>query len=88
MRTRSPVFFLVLALGGCLGLLVCAAVLGLGGYVLVNRESLFAFGGTARTNQIVYLGNDANIYVVDPKTKEKLALTKDGDGDTTATEAV
>src|SRR5919202_1795654 len=83
MKTRSPMFILGLALGGCLMLLVCAAVVGIGGYVLVNRGSLFASSAPAQTNKIVYLGNDANIYVIDPKSKQKVALTQDGDGDST-----
>ncbi len=82
MNNRSPLLLLSMALGGCLILLVCLAVIGLGGYFWVNHTSLFATTG-AVANRIAYLGNDLNIYIVDPKGGEPLALTKDGDGATT-----
>jgi TolB protein len=80
MKNRSPVFFLTAALGGCLVLLACAAAIGFGAYYLSLQGNLFAAFSPAVMNRIVYVGNDLNIYTVDPKGTQKTPLTKDADG--------
>jgi Tol biopolymer transport system component len=91
MRNYSRLFILSAALGGCLVLLACLATLGFAGYYVLSQGNPVAvlsqglpFAGFAPTalNRIVYVGNDANIYVVDPSGAHKTPLTKDGDGGT------
>ena len=84
MRNRSRLFIFSAALGGCLILLVCVIALGFAGYfVLSQGNPLAAFtSAPVAVNRIVYVGNDFNIYVVDPNGSQKTQLTKDGDGGT------
>lgn len=80
MNSRSRIYIFGAALGGCLLLLVCAAVLGVAGFVMLSGQNPLAVLAPPSVNRIAYVGNDANIYVIDPAGKTKIKLTKDGDG--------
>ncbi len=80
MKNRSPLFLLTAALGGCLVLLACAAAFGFGAYYLLSQGTLLGAVAPASVNRIVYVGNDLNIYTVDPKGAQNTPLTKDADG--------
>jgi TolB protein len=82
MNNRSPFFLFSVALGSCLVLLACFAALGFGAYYLVSQVNLLGILTPANVNRIVYVGNDLNIYTVDPKGAQRTQLTKDGDGGT------
>lgn len=82
MKNRSPVFLISVALGSCLVLLACLTALGFGVFYVVSQGNLLAILGPASLNRIVFVGNDLNIYTVDPKGAQKTQLTKDGDGGT------
>lgn len=83
MNNRSSILVFAIAFAGCLAVAVCAAV-GIGGYWLANNPaSVTGLMAPAVRNQIVYVGNDSNIYVADPDTGNKTALTQDaGDAHT------
>jgi Tol biopolymer transport system component len=80
MKNRSPLFLFSAALGSCLVLLACLTAIGFGAYYLVTQQDLFGRFVPASVNRIVYVGNDLNIYIIDPKGIQKTQLTKDGDG--------
>jgi TolB protein len=80
MKNRSPLFLFSVALGSCLVLLACLTAFGFGAFYLVTQGNLLGTAGPAAINRIVYVGNDLNIYTVDPKGALKTPLTKDGDG--------
>lgn len=77
MNTRSSVLVLGIALAACLAVALCAAV-GIGGFWFYNNAASFTnlVAPTVR-NQIVFVGNDTNIYVADPLTGATTALTHD-----------
>ncbi len=77
MNNRSMILVLAIAVAGCLAVAACAVV-GIGGFWFFNNAASVAnpFAPTTR-NQIVYVGNDSNIYVADPNTGNKIALTQD-----------
>lgn len=83
MKHRSSLLVFAIALAGCLGVAVCAAV-GIGGFwVANNSRSVTDLLAPAVRNQVVYVGNDSNIYIADPNTGIKTALTQDaGDAHT------
>lgn len=83
MKNRSPLFFLSAALGSCLVLLACMTALGFAAYYLSTQANLAALFAPSGVNRIVIIGNDANIYTIDPKGTNKTQLTKDADGGTT-----
>ena len=82
MKNRSPLFMVSAALGSCLILLACLTAFGFGAYFLVSQGNLLASLSPSTVDRIVYVGNDLNIYTVDPKGAHKTQLTKDGDGGT------
>lgn len=82
MRNRSPFFLFSVALGGCLVLIACLTAIGFAAYFVLSQGNLLAVLSPAAVNRIVYLGNDLNIYTVDPKGAQKTQLTKDADGGT------
>ncbi len=82
MKNRSRLFIFGAALSGCLVLLVCAAVVGLGGFLVLSNGNPIAALASSSNNRIVYLGNDGNVYVIDPGGQHKTQLTKDADGGT------
>lgn len=78
MSTRSPLLAFVAAFAACFALAVCGA-LGVGGYLFLSSNDVGAMlRAPTVLNQIVYVGNDANIYVTDPATGKKIALTQGG----------
>lgn len=78
MNTRTSILVLVAAMAGCTIVALCAA-LGIGGYSLYTRNASLAFpGASASVNQIVYVGNDNNIYIADAHSGNRTALTQDG----------
>jgi Tol biopolymer transport system component len=80
MRYRSPLFLFSVALGSCLVLIACLVAFGFGAFYLVSQGNLLWALGPANLNRIVYVGNDLNIYTVDPRGSQRTQLTKDGDG--------
>ncbi len=81
MRNRSRLFIFSAALGGCLILFACVVALGFAGYFVLSQGNPLAalISAPVTVNRIVYVGNDANIYLVDPTGTQKTQLTKDGD---------
>ncbi|MBI4675469.1 MAG: PD40 domain-containing protein [Chloroflexi bacterium] len=78
MNTCSSILVLGAALSVCLALALCGALF-VGGYVFFAENNVWAIlGASAAFNRIVYVGNDANIYVTDPSTGNQIALTQDG----------
>lgn len=80
MNNRSPALVLGLAIAACLALAVCGAVAAGGYFLLLNRNLLTALNVVApgQSNQIVFVGNDQNIYVADATTGKTTPVTKDG----------
>lgn len=83
MSSHSRVIIAGAVLAGFLILLVCTAIFGVAGYLwLTHQNPLSAFAPSAQ-NQIVYIGNDLNLYVVDPDGGHQYRITTDGDGGNT-----
>lgn len=84
MSGRSSILVLIVALSGCLLLVLCVGLVG-GGYYLLsgnnNALSRLSFSAPAPLNRIVFVGNDFNIYVADPSNGATTALTQDGGTD-------
>lgn len=83
MKNRSPLFLFSAALGSCLVLLACMTALGFAAYYVSTQANLAALFAPSSVNRIVFIGNDSNIYTIDPKGANKTQLTKDADGGTT-----
>lgn len=87
MSNRTSPLALALAFGGCLTLVVCGFILVGGFYFLSNGNLslpiLSLNSAPAAVNRIAYIGNDLNVYIADPTTGDKTALTKEGDSGTT-----
>ena len=78
MNNRSSIVVFALALTGCLAVAVCAAV-GIGGFWFYNNAASIANPfAPAGHNQIVYVGNDSNIYLTNPDNGNPIPLTQDG----------
>lgn len=82
MSKRTPAFMLIGAVLGCTGLMACVALI-VGGFLLALNTPLFRPSAPAAVNRIVYVGNDSNIYVVEPFSGATTALTRDGSPDHT-----
>ncbi len=83
MKTRSRVVIASAVLGGCLVLFACAAVAGVTGYLLLTHTNPLSAFAPAVSNKLVYVGNDMNLFVVDPTGQHQTRLTTDADaGDT------
>ncbi|HZQ05758.1 MAG TPA: hypothetical protein VFD70_04210 [Anaerolineae bacterium] len=78
MSNRSSAIMLIAAVVGCMLLAMCGVVLVGGYFLLLNGNPLASVGAPAVVNRIVFVGNDANIYVADPTTQTTTAITKDG----------
>lgn len=79
MSRRSTMLAFVAALLACAALGVCGA-LSIGGYIFLSSNDVAAMlRASIAPSRIVYVGNDANIYVINPSTGNKIALTQ-GDG--------
>ncbi len=83
MRKPSNLFLAVAGLGGCLFLLLCAITLIFGIYVARQQNFSFALPFTSSPGKIVAIDNQRNIVLIDPRTRARLELTKDGDGGVT-----
>lgn len=83
MKNRSPFFLFSVALGGCLVLIACVTAIGFAAFYLSTQGNLLAFLSPSNVNRIVFVGNDLNVYTIDPKGSNKVQLTKDADGGTT-----
>ncbi|MGE5139345.1 MAG: TolB family protein [Rudaea sp.] len=82
MNRRSSAIVFGAAVGGCLILLVCTAVLGVSFFLVAARANPLSSLVPAAGNRIVTVGNDGNIYVMDAAGKSRAQLTKDGDAGT------
>lgn len=82
MSKRNSLFVLFGALAGCALLAACVAII-VGGYYFLNPKAnpLGALSAPAAVNRIAFVGNDFNIYLADPATGDKTALTKDAGTD-------
>ncbi|MGB8645690.1 MAG: hypothetical protein WCF84_10660 [Anaerolineae bacterium] len=80
MQGRSPFVIAGMVAGGCLLLLACIAFFSISAFYLFSHNTLLDALAPTASNRIVYVGNDSNIYVVEPNGKNRVSLTQDGDG--------
>ncbi len=83
MKARSRVAIAGVALAGCLVLFACVAILSLGGYLVLTHANPVSAFAPGAASQIVYIGNDMNLHVVDPSGQHKNQLTSDADAGNT-----